>query len=673
MNNTLLRCTRNRQTKLAFNLRWISAAVMLAVASGAQATDFSFSGGTFIPNFTAPDPLAAGDVLNIDAGANKFFSVTPFTVQGTVNWNADSLFMQSGATIQNDNLWDAKSDNGLVYNGGAFPVFTNNGTFRKSAGLGDTTFSSIGLVNSGTFDAQTGAINFASSNATFKAGTVFTGAGVNKVTSNATFEGSFTSHNLDLVSGVFTASGAVVGGVVDFLGGVLTGDWTIAAGQTLRGVTGSNKFVSGGTVTNLGTVDWQTTDTLFMQSAGAIDNQALFVATESMAVAYNGGASPSFLNNTTGTLRAASGKTLTMGAVPFVNLGTLDADGIIDYAGGNATFKAGTVFTGAGVNKVTSNATFEGGYTSSNLLLAGGTFTGGDAHASGTTRFSGGTVTGTWQIESGQKLQIEAGANKFLSGSATVLTNKGVVEILKDPVFLQSGAKLVNDGLIDVQTDGGFFYNGGAGVSVTNNGTLLKSAGSGVFNLAGVGFTNPGTVNVASGAIQFDANFVNTGTLLGIGAFNATLLTNDGHIAPGDLATLGTLTINGNFDQTANGVFDIDLENLANFDLLVVNGTASLTGTLALHCLHNCAFAVGDEFTILDAAAGGLSGSLSIALLGFGTGAFETFFDVANGDVKLRILEAVTAPATVPLPPAGWLLGSALAAMLARRRSASTT
>ena len=501
MNNTLLRCTRNRQTKLAFNLRWISAAVMLAVASGAQATDFSFSGGTFIPNFTAPDPLAAGDVLNIDAGANKFFSVTPFTVQGTVNWNADSLFMQSGATIQNDNLWDAKSDNGLVYNGGAFPVFTNNGTFRKSAGLGDTTFSSIGLVNSGTFDAQTGAINFASS---------------------------------------------------------------------------------------------------------------------------------------------------------------------------NATFKAGTVFTGAGVNKVTSNATFEGGYTSSNLLLAGGTFTGGDAHASGTTRFSGGTVTGTWQIESGQKLQIEAGANKFLSGSATVLTNKGVVEILKDPIFLQSGAKLVNDGLIDVQTDGGFFYNGGAGVSVTNNGTLLKSAGSGVFNLAGVGFTNPGTVNVASGAIQFDANFVNTGTLLGIGAFNATLLTNDGHIAPGDLATLGTLTINGNFDQTANGVFDIDLENLANFDLLVVNGTASLTGTLALHCLHNCAFAVGDEFTILDAAAGGLSGSLSIALLGFGSGAFETFFDVANGDVKLRILEAVTAPATVPLPPAVWLLGSALAAMLARRRSAST-
>ena len=432
----------------------LSAAALLALTPPAFGVDYIFSNGTYVPGTTAPEPLVAGDVLQINAGGNKFFSGTTLTNQsGTVNWIVDTLYMQSGALIDNRSLWDAKGDNALVYNGGATATFDNSGIFRKSGGLGATTIGGIAFVNSGTIDAQTGTILFNGNNATFNAGSQFIGAGSTTIGGNASFLGGFTSANLTLASGTFTGGAAQLHGTVAFTGGVLAGTWEVAAGHTLSGRDGGNKFLSGDTtlLTNKGTVAWDSGNALYMQSGATLANQGLFVANESMSLVYNGGATVTFNNEASGTVRAAADKTLTVGGIAFVNNGgTLNAaaGGSIVYAGNNATFNAGTQFTGAGSNVVTGNATFNGQFDAGNLTLQSGTFQGNAAVVNGNALFTGGYLSGAWEVANGHTLSGRDGGNKFLSGDTTVLTNKGTIDWASgNALYLQSGATLVNRAL----------------------------------------------------------------------------------------------------------------------------------------------------------------------------------------------------------------------------------
>ncbi len=277
---TPLRARRPRRHALAH-----VAAVAVAAGLGvpAQAATYIWNGGNFVPGVTAPSPLTAGDFLEINAGAFKFFSGVTFDVAsgGTVNWNADTLFLQSGAVVNNAGLWQAMGDNSLLYNGGAQPAFNNGGTFRKAGGIGSTTINSgVGFSNTGVIDAQTGIINFAGGT-TFNTGSVFMGAGAVQATGNNTFSGAFTSSNLELVGGTHIGSAAVVGGSVKYSGGTLAGTWTVAAGQTLAGSAGGLKFLSGATttLTNQGNLVWDTANTLFLQSGAVLVNQGLFSAT----------------------------------------------------------------------------------------------------------------------------------------------------------------------------------------------------------------------------------------------------------------------------------------------------------------------------------------------------------------------------------------------------------
>lgn len=232
-----------------------------------------------------------------------------------MNWNADTLYLQSGAAVVNDALWDTTSDQALTYNGGASPSFVNNGSFRKSGSAGATTINSgVGFLNLGTLDAQTGSIQF-NGGSVFNAGSVFTGAGRrrNMAAGSNTFNGGFTSSNLRLSGGTHHGVGAVMGGAVNWTGGNLTGTWRVATGQTLNGNTSSSKFIAGATLTNQGTVAWHTGEDLYLQSGGVLRNEALFVANQSVSLTYNGGASTDIENTATGTVQAAAGSALTVG------------------------------------------------------------------------------------------------------------------------------------------------------------------------------------------------------------------------------------------------------------------------------------------------------------------------------------------------------------------------
>lgn len=198
---------------------------------------------------------------------------------------------------------------------------------------------------------------------------------------------------------------------------------------------------------------------------------------------------------------------------------------------------------------------------------------------------------------------------------------------------------------------------------------LVKTAGAGDSSLASLALTNTGTIDVRAGSISLPNNFVNAGTLSGTGAFNvAGTLLNNGHIAPG--ASPGTLTLNGSFQQSALGSFDVELENSFSHDLFLISGNATLAGTLGLSCFASCSYAVGDEIVILD-AIGQLSGSFtSVLMSGFASGAFDVIYDTVNDRVLLRATEIVTA--AVPLPGSvNLMLGGLvlLGAMFTRRRA----
>ncbi len=121
--------------------------------------------------------------------------------------------------------------------------------------MGDTTISNVNYINSGTIDAQTGQIVFATISAAFNAGSVFTGAGEVAISVAADFNGGFTSNNLVFESGTFIGTNAAMTGSADWESGQFTGSWNIASGTTLDATTTSNKVLNAAMFTNDGTIN----------------------------------------------------------------------------------------------------------------------------------------------------------------------------------------------------------------------------------------------------------------------------------------------------------------------------------------------------------------------------------------------------------------------------------
>ena len=68
--------------------------------------------------------------------------------------------------------------------------------------------------------------------------------------------------------------------------------------------------------------------------------------------------------------------------------------------------------------------------------------------------------------------------------------------------------------------------------------------------------------------------------LAGTGVIDADV-SNQGTVNPG-MSDPGSLTINGNYTDSPSGQLTIEVASPEEFDQLVVNGTASLAGTLAV-------------------------------------------------------------------------------------------
>ncbi len=462
----------------------------------------------------------SGHTLAAQGGIDKNFSGASFTNLGTVAWQTIDRIGFVSSSVTNSGLWDLQADANLTYAGGGASTFSNTGTFRKSGGAGSSVIGgNIVFSNTGTIEAQTGTIDFAGGSATFNAGTQFTGAGTVRVSNTANFAGAFTSANLVLAGGNFNGDNttpAVLNGSVRWTGGNIAGTWQVASGQTLTVLDGSDKNFSGTNFTNNGTVVWQSAERAGFVSS-AVSNTALWNIQADANLTYAGGGASPFSN--TGTLRKSggAGSSVIGGNIVFSNTGTIDAQtGTIDFAGGSATFNAGTQFTGAGTVRVSNTANFAGAFTSANLVLAGGTFSGDNttpAVLNGSVRWTGGSVAGTWQVGSGQTLTVLDGIDKNFSG--TNFTNNGTVvwQSAERAGFVSSAVS--NTALWDIQADANLTYVGGGASTFSNTGTFRKSVGTGSSVIGGnVVFSNTGTIDAQTGTIDFAGGSVtfNAGT-----------------------------------------------------------------------------------------------------------------------------------------------------------------
>jgi outer membrane autotransporter protein len=413
-------------------------------------------------------------------------------------------------------------------------------------------------------------------------------------------------------------------GILDVFQGL-----TVQANGTLKSLTGIAAKVHGGTVTNSGTIIG-IGDAIAMDQGGTISNNQNAVISGEISLGssnygirggnavtgtgvthvFNSGsisggtaialmAGGTIVNNATGKIEGIGGGGVgiqTHGAqVDITNSGVISANstGVIIGAGGSLTNEAG-----GSITSTTEQAIILTGGNESIINL--GTITGGKGVAidatlsSGNTIFSnGGTVHGS----------VELGAGVNTVTLVTGGTIKGDLNLGPN-----SGNELILDGPIEET------ISQAVTGAISGLGSLSVQGGTWIID---EDLAAPVSTDVITGILSLGQSATlttpaltieNGGTLMGTGTIGGNVI-NSGVISPGN--PFGTLTIRGNFTQTGNGVFRLELGGTApgDFGQLAVTGRASLNGTLQLVPVGNFQFMPGDKLVFLT--AGSVTGSFS--------------------------------------------------------------
>ena len=208
---------------------------------------------------------------------------------------------------------------------------------------------------------------------------------------------------------------------------------------------------------------------------------------------------------------------------------------------------------------------------------------------------------------------------------------------IERPVY-NNGVLNWNSGKITLNED---FYNQSSGIFNINTDATMQSslpqAQKATFNNAGqfikagsvnqttlaVYMNNSGIVQVLQGRLNLGPRYIQTGgqtkldggsingsggasqqylggTLEGSGSVSANVMNDGASVSPGH--SPGSITINGNYTQTSNGTLNMEIAGLnagSQYDQLIVNGTATLDGTLKLTMLNDFLPKDGDNFQLL--------------------------------------------------------------------------
>jgi outer membrane autotransporter protein len=401
-------------------------------------------------------------------------------------------------------------------------------------------------------------------------------------------------------------------------------------------------LVSGGTVRNSagGTIEGIGLDSWGIKSFSAPVNIVNFGIISGMVDAINVNGGGTFINEAGASITSTTFQPVAVtgtGTETIINSGTISSSfGGIGFGPGNAT---GSVTNNAGgIIQGTARNSFGIAAGSTNLFIQvtnSGTISGATgivlAGGGAVTNNPGGVITGT----GGVAISIDtpaapAGVDTTAdpSGENSVLnagTVNGEVKLSGGPstVTLLTGG-VINGSLDLGSNSGSVLILDGSGVqtisqavtgTITDQGSLTKQ-GTGTW-IIDENLSAPISTDVIAGTLSLAQNatlsssavtIANGATLTGIGTVHGNV-TNSGVISPGN--PFGTLTIRGNYTQTSNGVFRLELGGLSpgEFGQLAVTGNATLSGTLQLVRAGNFQFMPGDKLVFLTANS--VTGSFS--------------------------------------------------------------
>ena len=285
-------------------------------------------------------------------------------------------------------------------------------------------------------------------------------------------------------------------------------------------------------------------------------------------------------------------------------LSDVTLDGNLDMSGTNAAvtvINGLTLDTDLNVSGAGANLDFEDS--------TGGTLAVGPIVKNATVHLSGDGA----DIDDTGMLTMIVGQRITISGENPDSTIIGPIDNLG--TVAQNGAgqmtlvEVVNGGSVTVASGGtvtsqGPFGNAGA-VIIATGGTFNIATG-GTFNTTNADYIQWAGTTTVDGLFSAANVDVLGGVLTGAGTIQANV-TNAATVKPGD--PFGTLTVEGNYTQTADGVLLIRIGGPSQFGQLAITGSATLAGTLEISLLDDYVPAIGTSFQILTFAeyAGGFT------------------------------------------------------------------
>ena len=246
-------------------------------------------------------------------------------------------------------------------------------------------------------------------------------------------------------------------------------------------------------------------------------------------------------------------------------------------------------------------------------LMAGNLYIGGNGAApggSGTLRFAengyvqaaAATVYHTGVVELGP-----IGATPFFVTPLTFLG--GRIRTTGDITFANDF--MLGTGGVLVET---FGFNSIFSGVISGSGGLTKTfylgQPGGTLTLTGNNtYTGPTTINgigtlLVNGSITSATTVTSAGTLGGSGTVGAVTVNDGGTVAPGN--SVGSLAINGTYNQTSGGKLAIELGGYTpgtGHDQLAVSGHAIVGGTLNVSLVNGFRPNVGDTFAIITSSS----------------------------------------------------------------------
>lgn len=528
----------------------------ILVASNAV---LNWSGGTMQGTMT----VAQGGVMNV-TNAATYTIFSSFTNNGTVNWSAGNIngFGPPGynGLIYNAGLWNAQFDGTLNLSSGA-PVFINAGTFRKSAGTGNTTIG-WNFTSIGTIDTQTGSLSCS------------TWAG------NSILNGNYTGtiNIQDTNATVLVASNAVL----NWNSGTLSGALTVGQGGVLN-FTNDSTFTIFGSLTNNGTVNWLAGNINGYGPPsyhGFIYNAGLWDAKSDRTLGVNSG-TPTFVN--AGTFRKSAGTGVTTIYWNFTSTGILDVQtGSLSTSAWtgdntlNGNYKGSISVNSNSTVTVPANVTVD---WTSGTIADGGSL---NVSSNGVINWGGGTMSGALTVAEGGVLNITNNSTYTIFGSitnnGTVNWSAGNINGYGPPTYK---GFIYNAGLWNAQFDGTLGINSGTPTFI-NTGTFRKSGGTGnttvnwSFNSTGAFDTQTGSFSSSSwiGDNVLNGNY--TGTI-NLSDTNVTVL-----VASNAVLNWNSGSISGSLTMAQGGILNLTNDTtFIIFGALTNNGTVNwLAGTL---------------------------------------------------------------------------------------------